>query len=81
MPLALERVKYPPCSLTSEGVGDGDMTRGVSGIWYCEAIVEEVPTADASGRSSLMSAIFHQISSLAKSTSVAMYQVELEIAV
>jgi hypothetical protein len=35
---AAERVvgpKYPSLPLSSEGVGDGDMTRGVCGIWYC----------------------------------------------
>lgn len=35
---AAERVtgpKYPSFPLASEGVGDGDMTRGVCGIWYC----------------------------------------------
>ena len=35
---AAERVvgpKYPSFSFVSDGVGDGEITRGVCGIWYC----------------------------------------------
>ena len=47
---AAERVmgpKYPSFPLVSEGVGEGDMTRGVCGIAYCEeAMVECMQTGN-----------------------------------
>jgi len=46
--------KYPSFEPTSEGVGEGDITRGVRGIWYCEAMADSQESASEGSEGACM---------------------------